>query len=1456
MFENNLGVGDMQQELPKGIDSGVASEASLNKSTNSEISEFVSLSTGKVAPQSVETHRRWLTGRRVLIAALILALAIGGVILFLLNSSSGGNRANNIDSYPVSSLGLEKAPTALSMPSGTSALTVNGDVSIAGVLSLSDQAIANLGATLTNKVSIQDTFPGTPQAGNVHISGVFGAGNFVGSGAGLTNINATNVTSGTLANARLSPEVSLLGQTIEASEIQSNIISSINGIVNDGGNIDIVAGSNITVTTAGNTITISSLASGGGISEIVAGTGLIGGGTSSIVNIGIDSSIVTMQGNVFNGAGQLVQLNGLGQLPAINASQLTNLNASAISGGTLNDARLSANVALKNGQNIFVPTVDSTGIFRVQNAAATIDTLRVDSTNNRVGIGFSTGISPNYTLDVNGDINIATGSAFRIGGVAICTVGGCAAAAGSSDYIQNSASLQSSANFFISSANVADITARIRGTVGQTANLFQLEDELGSAVFSVGPTGNTTVWGTSQFRPSATTAALRVQNPAATVDVLRVDSQNGRVGIGYGVAVPPNYLLDVNGDMNIASGYAYRIGGTQICTATGCLVAGGSGDYIQNGTTMQTANFAIQSVDATSIVAQIRGASGQTADLMRVESSVGTPLLALSAQGRLSIQPVSNGAALTVLRDDGVSVGLQVDTNSNQTIIGDNGTSGTGALRVEASGTQTGLVIDSIGTGNLLSLSTTSTSILISSTGQAAFKNGVNSTTAFRIQDASSNNLLQVDTANNRVNLGGGTLAAQLGVTTSGTKVGQIINNTGTGNSLEIKQSSADVFVINSAGEVLIQPSTNSSTAVEVKNASGANVLQLATGNSATNSTPSMVFNGSLVGELAAWTTRGTTGASRAGGATATVNGYIYHLGGQTGGGADSNTVNYSPLYADGSVAGGWTSTSALPTASQNTGAAVYNGYIYVANYSRNNIYYARPAANGSIASWITSSVALPNNDIHPSGNMIAVNGYLYIATGGGTSHNQIYRAKINADGSLGAFTVAATLPGSVTRHYSQMVVANGYLVVMGGADAALVPQNSVYTFQINSDGTLGAGVTTTSLPASRSQGTAFVLNGYIYFAGGNASSGMYYARLNSDGTISSWTTAVTSLSESFSRVPATVMNGYVYFVSGDRNAVTSSTVTTMTAPRVQLGGTLDLIGISNGTLANGSGESGGSVYAANISAAGQLTVAGNTTLAGGAMVRNLLQVQGDASFRAVSAASTQTLQVQDSGGNVLFNVDAANRAVSIGTATATATLTVSSSAANNLFRVVDASGGTTTVLNIADGGAATFRNQVNSSVAFLIQNSSGINQLVLDTANNALRLGNAGSSFDIKLGGTGQVRNAITRDFACTGSEQINDIVAFSAVNTVTRTTVADSNRVAGVVTGKPSGTTCTTAIAGVVAVWFSSNAAPVTVGDPVVTSTLAGAAQATTSPASGAMLGNSLSSKDGSNLVWVRLR
>lgn len=50
---------------------------------------------------------------------------------------------------------------------------------------------------------LQDTTPGTAQTGHTHITGTSKAGQFVGGGAGVTDLNADNITSGTIAPGRL-----------------------------------------------------------------------------------------------------------------------------------------------------------------------------------------------------------------------------------------------------------------------------------------------------------------------------------------------------------------------------------------------------------------------------------------------------------------------------------------------------------------------------------------------------------------------------------------------------------------------------------------------------------------------------------------------------------------------------------------------------------------------------------------------------------------------------------------------------------------------------------------------------------------------------------------------------------------------------------------------------------------------------------------------------------------------------------------------------------------------------------------------------------------------------------------------------------------------------------------------------------------------------------------------------
>lgn len=166
-------------------------------------------------------------------------------------------------------------------------------------------------------ISLQTATPAAQETGNISVSGTVTAGNFSGSGASLISLNGSNISSGTVADARLSANV-------------------------------------------------------------------------------------TVQGNTFNGASQLVQTTVGGALPTLSGANLILLNASNVSSGTLSDSRLSANAALLNGtgpqtftgNNKFTGTFlqqnasDSTIAFQVQNALGT-SLLVVDTTNLTISLGLS-----------------------------------------------------------------------------------------------------------------------------------------------------------------------------------------------------------------------------------------------------------------------------------------------------------------------------------------------------------------------------------------------------------------------------------------------------------------------------------------------------------------------------------------------------------------------------------------------------------------------------------------------------------------------------------------------------------------------------------------------------------------------------------------------------------------------------------------------------------------------------------------------------------------------------------------------------------------------------------------------------------------------------------------------------------------------------------------------------------
>lgn len=163
-------------------------------------------------------------------------------------------------------------------------------------------------------------------------------------------------------------------------------------------------------------------------------------------------------------------------------------------------------------------------------------------------------------------------------------------------------------------------------------------------------------------------------------------------------------------------------------------------------------------------------------------------------------------------------------------------------------------------------------------------------------------------------------------------------------------------------------------------------------------------------------------------------------------------------------------------------------------------------------------------------------NDYAYLVGGinaGGTYLNTVYKAPINSDGSLGAWTGTTNFPVGNTS--ANIFVANNKVYVIGG-HTGVAYSNSIYAATINSDGSIGAW-TLLSVTAPTYQGAAvFVTRNRVYHIGGyNGSvhtSSIYYAHLYADGSISSFVSDGSAAGVIYA-ANVIVTKNYVYFVSG-----------------------------------------------------------------------------------------------------------------------------------------------------------------------------------------------------------------------------------------------------------------------------------------------------------------------------------
>ena len=294
-------------------------------------------------------------------------------------------------------------------------------------------------------------------------------------------------------------------------------------------------------------------------------------------------------------------------------------------------------------------------------------------------------------------------------------------------------------------------------------------------------------------------------------------------------------------------------------------------------------------------------------------------------------------------------------------------------------------------------------------------------------------------------------------------------------------------------------------------------------------------------GGLHGWSAVTALPQARGAHGVAQYNGYIYALGGQRpSAGSTSNSVEYARADRFG-VLGSWASTTDLPSATDNNAATAFAGYLYTgrspmwsapigANGAlgsftdrgnlpctveglqlvayNNNLYvlgncaptsnYAPISGGGAIGSWqTTTSFANPRTQFAAW----AYNGYMYIAGGnnGATRYDDVQSAVINADGSLGAWSVVATLPSA--RSSVRATTANGFVYISGGDEGA-AQIDQVLAAELLPNGRLGPLRISMPLPTVHYNHGMAAVGPYIYVVGGeaHASSGTTVLRARTPG--------------------------------------------------------------------------------------------------------------------------------------------------------------------------------------------------------------------------------------------------------------------------------------------------------------------------------------------------------------------
>ncbi len=421
--------------------------------------------------------------------------------------------------------------------------------------------------------------------------------------------------------------------------------------------------------------------------------------------------------------------------------------------------------------------------------------------------------------------------------------------------------------------------------------------------------------------------------------------------------------------------------------------------------------------------------------------------------------------------------------------------------------------------------------------------------------------LITLSTATDNVTVGSSNNLAKLAVDgVTGTTKALVVNNgTSTGNIIEVQDNGTVVLTVADGGATTLRNTANTNGAFRIENVAGASVVNV--NNAATNLTVNPSFENPISSQ---WSTRTSATFQQTGTAKYENRAMEFTTAGSSGSGVQysfpfKGSTSYSLSFwarrSTGSSTAWAVGRADNGSDSDCTTSPLITSVGITTTYTQFTCTFTTGTTIGTSSNFYIKQTDSSTDTVYLDGVTLyeGSTAYDYVAPAKSIDvESDAVNLNINANNVAEIQpwqTNTTTLPANRSRAAS--VIANGFMYVLGGGngvDGGNTATNTAYYARINADGSVGSFSTTSTLNTAIKGAGVTVVNGYIYLIGGSTgtvgttdSAVVQYARINSDGTLGTWATT-TSLTEARDSAGVASHNGYIYVMGGNNTTTTRNT--------------------------------------------------------------------------------------------------------------------------------------------------------------------------------------------------------------------------------------------------------------------------------------------------------------------------